>query len=83
MCFLVKQPLTTSPFFQVEVGDTNEDLKNKIAEMEAYEHAANQDPIFEEDEDDLAGIKTVTRISIGPFRYFPHSTNKDSPKREL
>ena len=52
--------------------------------MEAYEHAANQDPIFEEDEDDLAGIKTVTRISIGSFRYFPHKTNRDSPKkREL
>ena len=79
----MKLKLLSSPFFQVEVGDTNEDLKNKIAEMEAYEHAANQDPIFEEDEDDLAGIKTANRISIGSFRYFPHNTNKDSPKREL
>ena len=65
--------------FQVEVGDTNEDLKNKIAEMEAYEHAANQDPIFEEDEDDLAGIKTANKICF--LRCFPHNTNKDSLKR--
>ena len=47
--------------------------------MEAYEHAANQDPIFEEDEDDLAGIKTANKICF--LRCFPHNTNKDSPKR--